>query len=221
LKTLNTHIHVLEALVELYGVRREALVRARLEETLALVRDRMTVPPGALNFYFTADWRALPMHDSFGHDVEAAYLMQCAADLLGGEEAAHTARVARGVVDHALDWGWDGEHGGLWFAGQAFGPPFDRTKSWWVQAESLNALLVMHERYGHETDRYWTAFLAQLRFVWNRLVDHRHGGWFPRATEDGSALVGTRDKAMPWKAAYHDGRALMNAVEALRRMAAA
>lgn len=133
---------------------------------------------------------------------------------------ARTARIVRGIVDHALDWGWDRVHGGLYFAGQAFGPPFDRTKWWWVQAESLNVLLVMHEHYGHETRRYWTAFLAQLRFIWSHLIDHRHGGWFPSATEDGAAPGGPRDKAMQWKAAYHDGRALMNTVEALRRMAA-
>jgi mannobiose 2-epimerase len=64
-KTSNSHIHVLEALTELYAVAPEPLVHARLDETLVLVRDRMTVPPGALGTHYTPDWRAVPMHDSF------------------------------------------------------------------------------------------------------------------------------------------------------------
>jgi mannobiose 2-epimerase len=218
-KTTNTHIHVLEALTELYEVSAEPPVRTRLEETLALLRDRLTVPPGAFGACYTLDWRALPMHDSFGHDVEAAYLMLEAAQALGGgSDDEITSRTARRIVDHTLEWGWDSKHGGVYFAGQAFGPAFDRAKWWWVQAEALNVLLIMHERHGHETDRYWNAFLMQMRFIFDHQVDRRHGGWHPCVSEDGKAVIFEHDKAMPWKAAYHDGRALMNVSSRLRRM---
>jgi mannobiose 2-epimerase len=217
-KSLNTHIHVLEALAALLRVDPGPLVRARLEELLALIRDRLIVEPGALHFYFTHDWRALPMHNSFGHDVEAAYLLLDACDTLGRGDDPETQRAARAVVDHALDWGWDRKNGGLWYAGQALGPPLDRSKSWWVQAEGLNALLHMHEHHGHESDRYWTAVLAQLDFIFAHQIDARHGGWFARVSEDGREVLFGREKATAWKTPYHDGRALMNAVAIFRRL---
>ena len=217
-KSMNTHIHLLEALSALYRVQPDPQVRERLEELLGLVRDRIQVEPGALNYYFTPDWRAVPMHDSFGHDIETAYLLVEAAEALGRPDDAETWRVARRIVDHALGWGWDAKRGGFYYSGQAFAPVFERYKSWWTQAEGLNVLLVMHERYGGETDAYWRAFLAQWRFIWDHQVDHTCGGWYNQVTEDGR-LDGSADKATQWKAAYHNVRALMNVVRRLRRLA--
>ena len=48
-KSMNTHIHVLEALTALARVWRDPLVRTRLEETLVIVRDKIAVEPGCLN----------------------------------------------------------------------------------------------------------------------------------------------------------------------------
>jgi len=218
-KSMNGHIHLLEAVTALYHAKPDEAVRVRLEELLAVVRDRIQVPPGALNYYFTPDWRAVPMHDSFGHDIETAYLMVEASAALGRPDDPATWRVARAIVDHALAWGWDSEHGGFYYSGQAFAGAFERFKSWWTQAEGLNVLLLMHERYGHETDRYWKAFRRQLDFIWQHQVDHSCGGWYTRVSEDGTSLVAGPEKGSPWKAAYHNVRALVETVERLRRLA--
>ncbi|MFO8013625.1 MAG: AGE family epimerase/isomerase [Phycisphaerae bacterium] len=218
-KSMNAHIHLLEAVAALYHARPDEAVRTRLAELLALVRDRIQVPPGALNYYFTPDWRAVPMHDSFGHDIETAYLMVEASAALGRPDDPATWRAARAIVDHALEWGWDKQHGGFYYSGQAFAGAFERFKSWWTQAEGLNVLLLMHERYGGETDRYWKAFRKQWQFVWDHQVDHEYGGWYARVSEDGESLVSGPDKANPWKAAYHNVRALVETVERLHRLA--
>lgn len=147
--------------------------------------------------------------------------MLAADEALGGLSGDTTWRVAHSIVDHALDWGWDRTHGGLWLAGQAFGPPLDRAKSWWVQAEGLVATLVMHERYLADTDRYWGTFRKQLEFIFCHLIDHRYGGWYARVSEDGSRVIGGSEKAGPWKTAYHDGRALFRTVSTLRRLGTA
>ena len=122
-KTMNVHIHLLEALTELSRVDRRPVVKERLRELLAIVRDKIAVEPGALNLYLTPDWRAIPAHDSFGHDVETAYLLVEAAEALGMPDDARTWQVARRLVDHALDWGWDDEHGGFYDKGESFGGP--------------------------------------------------------------------------------------------------
>ena len=78
----------------------------------------------------------------------------------------HTWKVARSLVDHALDWGWDEEHGGFYDKGESFaGSAFDRNKVWWTEAEGLNALMVMHKKYGDQTDRYARAFRKQWDFI--------------------------------------------------------
>jgi len=209
-KSMNAHIHLLEALAAFYRVERTERVKARLEETLAVVCDKIAVEPGALNLYLTRDWRAVPAHDSFGHDVETAYLIAEAAETLGRPDDPAAWRVARRLVDHALDWGWDGEHGGFYDKGEAFnGEAFDRKKVWWTQAEGLNALLVLHKKYRGETDRYGRAFLKQWDFIERHMIDPEHGGWFMETTREGK-LIGDGAKATPWKAAYHTSRALMN-----------
>lgn len=219
-KSANTHIHVLETLVDLYRIAPRPHLRNRIVELLRVVRERLIAAPGAMHFYYTLDWRPLPMHDSFGHNIEAACFMLNAAAALDEHENARTVSVARSLVDHALECGWDVKNGGFWYAGQAVGPPFDRRKSWWVQAEGMHSLFRMHETFHRETDRYWVAFRKQLQFIFRHIVDRRHGGWRSWVEESGSRPPWPAcNKASDWKAGYHDGRALMVTISGLRRLA--
>lgn len=216
-KSMNSHIHLLEALTALSRVWPDALVKARLREVFGLVRDKIAVEPGCLNLFFTPDWRSVPDHDSFGHDVETAYLLLEAAEALDQPDDRKTLAVARSLVDHALRWGWDERLGGFYDRGAAFSPAHGREKIWWTQAEGLNALLLMHQRFGDETPRYFNAMLKQWDFIRNYQVDHRHGEWYEKVSAEGVPPTG-QAKGTIWKAAYHNGRALMNVSEMLRRL---
>lgn len=217
-KSMNAHIHLLEALAGFYRVEPIEAVRERLEEVFLIVRDKIAVAPGALNLYFTRDWKPTAAHDSFGHDIETAYLLVEAADALGRPDDAKTWDVARSLVDHALDWGWDAERGGFYDKGDVFaGQAYDQTKVWWTQAEGLNALMVMHAKFGARTDRYWQAFLKQWQFIERHQLDLQFGGWFNSTSPDGQP-IGDLAKATPWKANYHTSRALMNVARHLRRI---
>jgi mannobiose 2-epimerase len=217
-KSMNAHIHLLEALAEYYGVEKGPLVRKRLEEMLAIVRDKVAIEPGALNLYLTRDWRPAPAHDSFGHDVETAYLLVESAAALGRHDDPKTWQMARRLVDHALDWGWDDQFGGFYDKGDVFaGRAYDTTKVWWTQAEGLNSLLLMHRRFGAETDRYWKAFLKQWSFIEAHQLDPEHGGWYGETTREGQR-IGAGPKATQWKANYHSARALMNVASMLGEM---
>jgi mannobiose 2-epimerase len=153
-----------------------------------------------------------------GLDVETAYLLVESAEALGIPDDELTWQVARSLVDHALDWGWDDQYGGFYDKGDVFaGRPLDTTKVWWVEAEGLNALLVMHRRFGKQTDRYWQAFLKQWDFITRYQIDSTHGGWFGEVTREGK-LIGDGRKATQWKANYHTSRALMNVATMLREL---
>ena len=214
-KSMNAHIHLLEAVTEFAKIDDRPIVKERLLELLEIVRDRIAVEPGALNLYLTFDWRAIPAHDSFGHDVETAYLLVEAAEALGLKDDPKTWRMARALVDHALDWGWDEQSGGFYDKGDSFaGAAFDRKKVWWTEAEGLNALLLMDRKYGNDTERYWNAFLKQWDFIEKHLLDPVHGGWYADLTAEGKPLD-DGFKASQWKANYHTSRALMNVARML------
>lgn len=217
-KSMNSHIHLLEALTALAEVWPEPLVQQRLREVFLIVRDRIAVRPGCLNLYFTPEWRPVPDHDSFGHDIETAYLLLEAAAVLGEPDEAATLTMARALVDHALEWGWDEPRGGFCDRGAAFAPAWNREKIWWTQAEGLNVLLLMHERCGGSARRYWDAFLKQWEFLWKYQIDHVHGEWYGSVSPEGTPKP-DEAKATIWKAAYHNGRALLNVTERLRHLA--
>jgi cellobiose epimerase len=217
-KTMNTHIHLLESLSQLYEVWKDDTLRKRLEELLMVVRDEICVQPGVMNLYFTNDWRPIPDHDSYGHDVETAYLMLEAEDVLDVIHDPRTERMARMLVDHALAYGWDGDLGGFYEEGTTFGRPEDKHKEWWVEFEGLNSLLLMHEKYGKETSRYFDAFQKQWRFISEHQIDAEFHGVYQEIGPDGS--VENPTKGQIWKAAYHDGRALLNVTARLKKLAA-
>lgn len=222
-KSMNTHIHLLESLTALYEVWPDAAARERLNEVFEIVRDKVCVMPGAMHLYFNPDWTPVPDLDSFGHDIETAYLLVEAAAALGQHQDAKAWRMAKALVDHALQFGWDEQRGGFYDEGATFRKVWISDKVWWVQAEGLNALLVIddylkRENRAAEAPRYGRAFLKQWEFIEKFQIDHKHGGWITQVSEEGVAKPG-QSKSDQWKEPYHQGRALLNVIERLERMA--
>lgn len=218
-KTMNSSIHMLEALNALYEIWPDARVKARLQEMFEISRDKTVADPGYLIQYFSADWKPRVNADSYGHDVETAFLLSEAAAALGIPDDARTWSAGRKLVDHALAVGWDTTHGGLYNSGNIEGGDYAPSREWWVHAEMLNALLLMHERYGRETPRYWNAFVAQWDWIDKYGIDRTNGGWWPRVNNDGTPVHGAKSDA--WTECYHQGRSMLNVSERLRRLAAA
>jgi mannobiose 2-epimerase len=217
MKSMNTHIHLLEAFTELYRVWPDPALRARLEELLAVVRDKISVEPGVMNLFFTSAWQPIPGNDSYGHDVETAYLMLETDEVLHRHASEKTERMARMLVDHALAYGWDAVNGGFFQEGTTFGKPESTLKEWWVEVEGLNALLMMHERYGKQNPVYFPRFLAQWEFIRNHTIDAEFHGLYNLTEADGTPI--TQDKGSIWKGGYHDGRAFWNVSARLRKLA--
>jgi len=221
-KSMNTSIHLLEALTGLYAVWPDPLLKSRVQEMLEICRDKIYTEPGYLIQFFSADWQPVVYPDSFGHDVESGFLMVEAADVLGqNDPRAWTA--ARHLVDHALQYGWDNQLGGLYDSG-TLGPQGVVTgglrteKIWWVEAEQLNALLLQHEHVGKETTKYWDAFIKEWDWITKYQIDHTDGGWWPTVRADGTPA--STVKADNWTECYHQGRAMLNVSERLRKLAA-
>ena len=234
-KDQNSSIHILEAYTALYQVWPDPTLRERLLEILTLIRDTITTEKGYLTLFLERDWTPVSFrqaseaermankyydHVSFGHDVETAFLMLEAAAVLGMENDARTAKVARKMVDHALGNGWDFKNGGLFYQGyylEENGPIsiIDEVKTWWVQAEALNAFLLMSRLYPDEA-RYQAAFESEWRYIDSYLIDKVNGGWYEEGLDQSPGQI-RAPKARDWKVNYHNIRALIRCIEMLEK----
>jgi mannobiose 2-epimerase len=231
-KDQNSSIHLLEALTELYMVWPDPLVRERLDEMLRLVRDVITTPRGNLVLFLQPDWTPVSFRDSseavvlknrnvdhvsFGHDVETAYLMLEASHVLGLKNDTKTLEVGKRMVDHALKNGWDMKVGGFYDQGYYFKDKPGMTiirasKNWWSQAEGLNTLLLMANRFPNDPTRYFDQYKLLWTYCQTYLIDHQYGDWYEEGLDKDPERK-TAQKGYIWKAAYHTYRALTNCVE--------
>jgi mannobiose 2-epimerase len=202
---------MLEALIALGQVWAAPRLIRRLDEVFEIVRDRIVMPGGHLNMFATRDFSPRDQRSSFGHELEIAYLLMEAAELLHRDDNRRTEQTARNLVDHSLRWGWDDRHGGFYDEGPPEGEATKKHKVWWVQPEGLNGLLTVARLFGDADPRYGDTFVRTWRFFRQYLVDEQHGGCFDTVAADGSPLDGRRRKATPWKTAYHVTRGLLNA----------
>jgi mannobiose 2-epimerase len=213
---MNAHIHVLEALTALKRVWDDPVLEKRLEEVFLLVRDKVVRPEGHLAMFPTRDWQPFDERSSFGHELETAFLLIEAEEVLGRHEE-QTGLVARRLVDHSLRFGWDEEHGGFFDEGPPAEHPEKRIKVWWAQPEAMNGLLTVDRLFGQEDPRYAEIYGRSWAFFRDHFVDSRHGGCFEVVDEGGTPLPGKRNKATRWKAAYHVVRGLLVSIEASGR----
>ncbi|MEO6148506.1 MAG: AGE family epimerase/isomerase [Mucilaginibacter sp.] len=230
-KDQNTSIHLLEAYTELYTVWPDKLLRERLSELLFLVRDKITTPRGNLQLFFQSDWTPVSTRDSsdqsilkhryldhvsFGHDVETAYLMLEASHVLGIHNDTTTLRIAKKMVDHALKNGWDSKVGGFYDEGYYYKDKPGITiikdgKNWWAQAEGLNALLMMSDRFPKDSLQYYAKFKQLWAYTQTYLIDHENGDWYQGGI-DKEPDFKMALKGQIWKGTYHNFRALMNCI---------
>lgn len=220
-KSMNTMLHVLEAFTTLLRVWPDARVRARLTELVAVFLDHIYTdrPAPHCQLFFTEDWRTVDGTVSFGHDIEASWLLGEAAGALG--DAALTARVqavGRALAESVLAHGVDAD-GAVFHEGRD-GRLTDTDKHWWPQAEAVVGFLNAHALTGDR--RFLEAALRAWQFIEDRIIDRELGEWRPgvdRAGRPKGAYPEFRDgyKIGPWKCPYHNGRACL---EILRRVPA-
>ncbi|WCJ61117.1 AGE family epimerase/isomerase [Fontisphaera persica] len=216
-KSANTHLHLMEAFTELYAVTGDATVRRALQEALEINRRYFyPLEPGQSCFHRQLDWR--PVTDpksaglSYGHNVEFAWLMVQAQKALGQRP---DWRHFYAHIDHALQYGYDWERGGLYHRGVGNEPASDTTKVWWAEAELIAAL---SEALAHQPNpRYAQALEKQFRFLQQYQTSPEDGIWLDTVYADGKVKSG--GKAHHWKANYHDVRAIVKFIQAFKRPA--
>jgi len=209
-KTMNTHLHVLEAYSNLYKCWPDSLLRQQIIGLLE-VFDRYMVDhrSGHLLLFFDEDWQSRSMLISYGHDIEAAWLLQEAAETIGDEEwIVRTRTLALRIATAAVE-GLD-DDGGLWYERE--NDTLIREKHWWPQAEAMVGFLHAWQISGDET--WYRRSLDSWNFVKKYLLAPMEKEWYWGVLADHSPMPG-QDKAGFWKCPYHNSRACL---EILRRL---
>jgi mannobiose 2-epimerase len=217
LKLMNTHLHLMEAVATFYRASRSPRAAARLAELITIQSNTVVrKAAGACTDQYQRDWTPRLTTDtsraSYGHDLENIWLLVDAHETLG-LPVAPLVDLFKTLFAYSLAHGYDREHGGFYDSGPLGADADRRSKTWWVQAESLVSALTMFRLT--RDPAYAKVFIETWRFVDERQTDAKNGEWYETVTPDGQGLG---DKGHRWKAAYHNGRALLECLRLLKAL---
>lgn len=209
-KTMNTLLHVLEAYTELYRVNKDEKVKAALVKILDAFRNHVyNEKTNRLEVFFDEKMNTISDLYSYGHDIEASWLLDRACTVLSDEKITaetkeYTNALVAEVYKEALDNGA--------MNNECFKGVVDTTRVWWVQAEAMVGFYncyekTKEEKYKDITERLW-------EYIKKYIIDKRSGSeWFWDLDKDGNP-VSKKPIVEPWKCPYHNGRMCM---EIMRR----
>lgn len=238
-KTLDIHMHLMEALTTLYECSKKEVHKRKLLEIIELITDKILHPDfktGVPQFF--SNWKVAPQikfdiiwgwdrfsddgskgqsedNTSYGHNVEFAWLLMHALDVLGLPLHKYKATIQK-QYDHALAHGIDWEFGGVFVEGSHSGGVYDREKEFWQNAEMLIALTQGCLILGNE--KYWPVYMNVHRFVFDKMIHHEVGEWWPLLTRQGEPIW--THMSHNWKINYHTIRSMIETLNRLDKMLA-
>lgn len=211
-KTMNTHLHVLEAYTNLYRIWQ---VDELKEQIIHLINNFLGhfIDPNTnhLRLFFDEHWYSKSTLVSYGHDIEATWLLQEAAEVIQHKALLEKIRSINLKIADATIEGLDAD-GGLWYEYEPAEDHLIKQKHWWVQAEAMvgffNAWQISNN------DKYLDISLKNWDFVQKNILDIKNGEWLWGVDGQGQPMP-DEDKAGLWKCPYHNSRACIELIKRL------
>ncbi len=254
-KTLDVHMHLMEAFTNMYECTKQQIHRRTLVEDIDILLKKILHKRYATGIpQFWVDWKVAPQikfdiiwgwdrfaeggqkpnaedNTSAGHNVEFAWLLAHATDVLGNVAQPPSAGAAPGgggatywdqyrkvikkAMDHGMKNGIDPEFGGVYTEGPHAGGVYDTEKEFWQQAEVMIGMLEGCLRFG--TRVYWPAYLNVHRFVFDKMINHPVGEWWPLLNREGQPVRWTH-MSHSWKVNYHTIRCMVECIKRLEKL---
>ncbi|HVY84011.1 MAG TPA: AGE family epimerase/isomerase [Caulobacterales bacterium] len=216
-KSQNTHLHILEAYTALHTIAPSARVEEALYNCIRIFEQRLFNPSTKhIRLFLDLDWTDRSESISFGHDIEASWLLWRAGEALS---QAETQRLYPLVIDLARTTLREGvDNQGALRSERSFSGEVDGRRVWWVQSEAIVGFLNAYEPTGDAA--FYDAARAVWRFIQVHQIDRARGEWTWWSDLDLPNPDRTY-KAGFWKCPYHNGRAMLEASARLKRLAAA
>jgi mannobiose 2-epimerase len=209
-KTMNTHLHVLEAYTNLYRIWKDELLKEQLQRLIAVFTDKIVNKQTFnLNMFFDEYWNDKTDLVSYGHNIESSWLIYEAAVVLGDETIISKVRKICLKIAEASRSGVMSD-GSMIYEKSFTTGQIDSDRHWWVQAETvvgfLNAFILTCK------EEYLNLSLATWRFIADHIIDKKNGEWYWSVNENLEPNH-VEDKAGFWKCPYHDSRMCLEIIE--------
>ncbi len=200
--TMNTHLHILEAYTALYRVCKDEEIHTALVRLIRIFTDKIYNPENDhLSLFFDMNWNKLDGIYSYGHDIEASWLMLEAAQVAGDDQlTGEVLKITRKIAIASLDG--LREDGSMVYERHANGE-VDTDRHWWVQAECVVGLMWLAKYHNYKEGE--SLALKCWDYIKRELIDTEGGEWWWSRKEDGSINM-SEDKAGMWKCPYHNSR---------------
>ena len=209
-KTMNTHLHILEAYTNLYRVWKSPLLEKQLQNLIAIFSDKIiNKETYHLDLFFDEDWNCRSTLYSYGHDIEASWLIDEAAIVLNKADVIDKLRPIICKIADAAAEGLQ-QNGAIVNEKNAATGHVDTNCDWWPQAEAMVGFYNAYERTNNFD--YLEKVLKSWQFISENIIDHENGEWLWAVNENGEKDT-TNDKAGFWKCPYHNGRMCLELIE--------
>ena len=238
-KTLDVHMHLMEAFTTLYECSGKEVHRRKLQEDIDLLLDKIIHPQyktGIPQFY--KDWTVAPQikfdiiwgwdrfspdgekgnatdNTCYGHNAEFAHLLIHAYRIMNIDPNSDKD-LFRIILDHTVDNGIDWEFGGVYVEGPHSGGVYDKEKEFWQQAEGLIGMLDGVLMFDDE--KFMKAYVNIHRFVLDKMVKKGVGEWYPLLSRNGDPIWFHMSHS--WKVNYHTVRAMIQSIVRLDKLIA-
>ncbi|MCF2505147.1 AGE family epimerase/isomerase [Dyadobacter sp. CY107] len=211
IKSMNTHLHLVEAYANLYSVWPDPKLKKQTSDMLEAIITRIVNPQtNSMELFFDEKWTPKDHIVSYGHDIEASWLLFETAEILHDERLIEKLKKMSIAMADSASKGLAAD-GALNYEYDPATKHLQTDRSWWVLAEQMvgfyNAYqLTKDEQYKVKAERSWD-------YIVEKFVDHEKGEWYGAVKADGTPIKG--DKINFWKCPYHNSRAC---AEMLRRV---
>ena len=236
-KTLDVHMHLMEAFTTLYECTGKDVHKRKLLEVIDILQCRINHPVYRTGIpQFFKDWTTAPQikfeiiwgwdrftgegqksnvtdNTCFGHNAEYAWLLIHALDILQIDRNIYSHDL-RKIFDHTVQNGIDTEYGGVYVEGPHSGGVSDREKEFWQQAEVLTALLDAYIMF--DDLLYWESYKNVHRFVFDKVINKGVGEWYPLLTREGQPIW--THMGHSWKINYHTVRSMIQSIQRLDKI---
>ena len=210
-KTMNTHLHIVEAFANLYLVWADQDLHDSIIDILKTIDEYfIDKETWHLKLFFDENWNERKDVVSYGHDIEAAWLLLWCAEVSNDEILVEKYRDYAVKIANATLEGLD-EDGGLWYEYDPQKNLLISQKHWWPQAELWIGCVNAYQITGDE--KYLEIFRKNWEFTKNHIIDGKNGEWFWGINADYSKMQ--KDKAGFWKCPYHNSRACLEIISRL------
>ena len=213
IKTMNTHLHIIEPYTNLYCVWKNELLGKKLKDLIYVFLEKIIDHKSKkFNLVFKLNWEILSNEISYGHDIEGTWLLNEAAQVYGDENLINKIKeITIKMSDKVLENGIDSD-GSIFYEFNKSKNHLNTDKHWWPQAEGMVGFLNSYQitkdqKYLQEFEKLW-------EFIKNNIIDKKNGEWFRMVRKDGT-ICKTDPKVGFWKCPYHNSRALIEVIKRL------